>query len=228
MLQNSSVHAPVAGKTPAVAASLEERLAFLKKVYGLLTISLVTAFAAVFMTLSSPAFLAVVANNMLLFFVLEIGALLFAMFAKRNESLALIALFTFVILSGVTVSPIIFVYSDVATQAAVLTLLMFGGLTAYAFTSRRDFSKMGPFLFIGLIVLIVSGLLNAFVFQSTVMQFIYAAGGTLLFSGFILYDTSNIMRRYSTDQAIMATLALYLDILNLFMMLLQLLGLSRD
>jgi modulator of FtsH protease len=67
-----------------------------------------------------------------------------------------------------------------------------------------------------------------FLFQSPMMHFMMSGVGVILFSGFILYDTSNIMRNYATDEYISATLALYLDILNLFTALLSILGLSRD
>ena len=73
-------------------------------------------------------------------------------------------------------------------------------------------------------MVLVGSLLNAFFFQSPAGEFIIAAGGVLLFSGFILYDTSNILRHYDVEDYTSATLALYLDILNLFLFLLRLLN----
>ncbi len=87
---------------------------------------------------------------------------------------------------------------------------------------------MSGFLMVGLITVIIGSLLNMFLFQSPMMHFMMSGVGVILFSGFILYDTSNIMRNYATDEYISATLALYLDILNLFTALLSILGLSRD
>ena len=87
---------------------------------------------------------------------------------------------------------------------------------------------MSGFLMTGLIIVVVGGLLNLFFFQSPLMHFAMSGVCVFLFSGFILYDTSNILRNYSTDDYVMATLALYLDILNLFTALLSLLGMSRD
>ena len=87
---------------------------------------------------------------------------------------------------------------------------------------------MGGMLTTGLVVLIIGGLLNTFIFKSSGISFLYSAAGVFLFSGFIIYDTFNILKRYPTDEYISATLSLYLDILNLFLMLLHLLGGSRD
>ena len=98
----------------------------------------------------------------------------------------------------------------------------------YVVFSKKDFSFMSGFLMVGLITVIIGSLLNMFLFQSPMMHFMMSGVGVILFSGFILYDTSNIMRYYATDEYISATLALYLDILNLFTALLSILGLSRD
>ena len=75
----------------------------------------------------------------------------------------------------------------------------------------------------GLIVVIAGGILNLFI-GSPIMHFIMSGASVLLFSGFILYDTSNILRYYGTDEYVSATLALYLDVLNLFIALLSILG----
>ena len=86
---------------------------------------------------------------------------------------------------------------------------------------------MAGFLMTGLIIVVVGGLLNLFMHNS-LLHFVLTGIGVFLFSGFILFDTSNILRRYGTDEYVMASLALYLDILNLFILLLQLLGLGSD
>jgi FtsH-binding integral membrane protein len=117
---------------------------------------------------------------------------------------------------------------SIATQAFALTAITFGGLTMYVVFSKKDFSFMSGFLMVGLITIVIGSLLNMFLFQSPMMHFMMSGVGVILFSGFILYDTSNIMRNYATDEYISATLALYLDILNLFTALLSILGLSRD
>lgn len=88
---------------------------------------------------------------------------------------------------------------------------------------------MSGFLMTGLIVLVVGGLLNMFFIQSGMWHFVMSGASVLLFSGFILYDTSNILRYYGTDEYVSATLALYLDVLNLFIALLSILNImGRD
>jgi FtsH-binding integral membrane protein len=136
-----------------------------------------------------------------------------------------LALFAFTGVSGLTLGPVMLVYqADAIQQALVLTVLIFGALTLYVMVSKRDFSFLGGFLITGLIVVIVGSLLNAFLFQSPAAEFMIAAGGVVLFSGFILFDTSNILRHYDVQDYTSATLALYLDVLNLFLFLLRLLG----
>jgi len=214
---------------PAAAAPVEERMAFLKKVYGLLSISVFLAAGASWLTMSNQGFVSMVYSNYLLFIVAEIAAVFFAMWARKRETLGLVALFTFTILTGITTAPVLLVYTGkTVTNAAFLTGIIFAGLSFYAIVSKKDFSFLGGMLTTGLVVLIIGGLLNAFIFKSSAGSFLYSAVGVMLFSGFILYDTSNILKRYPTDEVISATLSLYLDILNIFILLLHLLGGSRE
>jgi FtsH-binding integral membrane protein len=214
---------------PAAQVSVPERMAFLRKVYGLLSISVFMAAAASWFTLTNEAFLTVVYSNLLLFIVLEFAAIFFAFWARKRETLGLVALFSFTILTGITTAPVLLAYTGATiTNAAFLTGITFAGLSFYTIRSKKDFSFMGGMLTVGLIVLIVGGLLNAFLFKSSAFSFLYSAAGVFIFSGFIIYDTFNILNRYPTDEYISATLSLYLDVLNLFLMLLHLLGMSRD
>jgi ribosomal protein S6 len=107
-------------------------------------------------------------------------------------------------------------------QAFLMTSVAFGGISMFAMTTKRDFSSMGKFLFIALIIMIVAGISNIFI-QSSMMQLAIASVGALVFSAFILVDTQKLIRGdYGTP--IEAALSLYLDFLNLFMSLLQILG----
>ncbi len=216
---------------PVVAAEapLSERLAFLRKIYGLLSISIFLAAGAAWMTINNEAFLQIVISNQILFFVAEIGAIFFTMWARKKETLGLVALYSFTILTGIVTTPVLLLYTgSTITNAAVLTGIIFAGLSFYTITSKKDFSFLGGMLTAGLLIMIVGGLLNAFIFKSSAGAFMMSSVGVFLFSGFILYDTSRILRQYPTDEYISATLSLYLDILNLFLMLLHLLGGSRD
>ena len=216
---------------PVVAsmAPSTERMAFLRKIYGLLAISTFMAAGAAFMTVSNEGFLVTVAQNQLPFFLLEIGAIFFAFWARKKETLGLVALFSFTTLTGVTMAPVLMIYTGASVVNAILmTGMVFVGLSVYTVTSKKDFTFMGGMLTTGLIVLVVGSLLNLFFFQSSGTSFLFSAFGAILFSGFIVFDTFNILNRYPTDEYIAATLTLYLDVLNLFLSLLRLFGGSRD
>jgi len=211
------------GITPAASVTTTERLVFIKKVYSLLAMSMGSA--AVGAYLGSGPLLLLVAPNMMLFFILQIALIFFASFAARKPGLNMVALFSFTTVSGLTLGPLLYqVGPSIAAEAFALTAITFAGLSMYVVYSKKDFSFMSGFLMTGLIVLVVGGLLNMFFIQSGMMHFIMSGASVLLFSGFILYDTSNILRYYGTDEYVSATLALYLDVLNLFIALLSILG----
>lgn len=216
------------GITPAASVTTTDRLVFIKKVYSLLAMSMGTA--AIGAYLGSGPLLLLVAPNMMLFFILQIALIFFASFAARKPGLNMVALFSFTTVSGLTLGPLLYqVGPSIAAEAFALTAITFAGLSMYVVYSKKDFSFMSGFLMTGLIVLVVGGLLNMFFIQSGMMHFVMSGASVLLFSGFILYDTSNILRYYGTDEYVSATLALYLDVLNLFIALLSILGImGRD
>ncbi len=215
------------GVTPAASVTTEDRLVFIKKVYSLLAMSMGTA--AIGAYLGSGPLLLLVAPNMMLFFILQIALIFFASFAARKPGLNMVALFSFTTVSGLTLGPLLYqVGPSIAAEAFALTAITFAGLSMYVVYSKKDFSFMSGFLMTGLIVLVVGGLLNMFFIQSGMMHFVMSGASVLLFSGFILYDTSNILRYYGTDEYVSATLALYLDVLNLFIALLSILGIMSD
>ena len=215
------------GITPVASVTTTDRLVFIKKVYSLLAMSMGTA--AVGAYLGSGPLLLLVAPNMMLFFILQIALIFFASFAARKPGLNMVALFSFTTVSGLTLGPLLYqVGPSIAAEAFALTAITFAGLSLYVVYSKKDFSFMSGFLMTGLIVVIVGGLLNMFFIQSGMMHFVMSGASVLLFSGFILYDTSNILRYYGTDEYVSATLALYLDILNLFIALLSILGIMSD
>ena len=212
----------------AAQASVGERMAFLRKIYGLLSLSIMVAASASWMALSTPELLLFAQENRFLLFAAEIGAIFFAMWARHKENIGLLALFLFTGLTGLASAPMLGAYAHAVPQAASLTAIIFVGLSIYTVTSKRDFSFMGGMLTVGILLLVVGGLMNAFIFQSSATSFMFSSFGVFLFSGFIVYDTFNILNKYPTDEYISATLSLYLDVLNLFMSLLHLLGGSRD
>ena len=215
---------------PVAEASVQEKMAFLKKVYGLLTASMVSATVGSLIGIQ----LAPILSRMgFLTIILWLGSFFFLKYAERKPGLNMVGLFTFTTLSGLMIGPMLMMYISagmgmVVVQALALTAVTFFGLTGYVIFSKKDFSFMSGFLTVGIIILIVGGLINLFV-QSSMMHFVFSGLGVFLFSGFILYDTSNIMRRHDTSGYVDATVCLFLDVFNLFVHLLSLLGiLNRD
>lgn len=197
------------------------RATFVKQTYQLLTASLVAATAGAYIGVDY------IKTFSWMLLIVEFALLFGLMFSKKNPSLALVMLFGFTFVSGLTLGPVLNTYigagmGNIITQAFLMTAVAFGGLTVFAFNTKKDFSAMGKMLFITLIVIVVASLLNLF-FQSALLATVVAAIGTILFSAYILYDTQMIIRG-GYDSPVLAAVALYLDILNLFISLLQLLG----
>jgi FtsH-binding integral membrane protein len=116
----------------------------------------------------------------------------------------------------------------IVLQALLITLGVFFGLTLFTFQSKYDFSGLAPWLFGGLIALMMTGLVGIFIPFGTTMDIIFAIGGCLIFSGYIVYDTYNINKRLSPDEFIMGSISLYLDFINLFLYILRLLNDLQD
>lgn len=147
--------------------------------------------------------------------------------ANRNSTLGVVLLLALTGLMGMLLGPILQMAmhfrngGQLVTLAAGGTGIIFMTLAGIATTSKKDFSFLGNFLMVGIILLIVASLANLF-FQIPAMALALSGVAVLLFSGFILYDVSRIVQGGETNY-VMATLAIYLDIYNLFVNLLQLL-----
>ncbi|MEQ1725105.1 MAG: Bax inhibitor-1/YccA family protein [Sphingopyxis sp.] len=155
----------------------------------------------------------------------------------RLSTVAAQALFwAFAAVMGMSLSAWLLVYSSESVATAFFsTSAAFVGLSLFGYTTKRNLSGFGTFLLMGLVGLIVAMLLNAFIFQSGAMGLAISAIGVLIFAGLTAYDTQMIKNQYyevmGTDFAgkavIMGALNLYLDFVNMFMMLLNLFG-SRE
>jgi hypothetical protein len=135
-------------------------------------------------------------------------------------------------LVGVSFASLGLVYAhESIARVFFITAASFGGLSLWGYTTKRDLSGMGSFLFMGLIGLILATIVNLFL-QSSAMQFVISAIGVLVFAGLTAYDTQRIKEMYfeaddaatAGRKAIMGALTLYLDFINMFLMLLQLFG----
>uniref|UniRef100_A0A3B4AN29 Uncharacterized protein n=1 Tax=Periophthalmus magnuspinnatus TaxID=409849 RepID=A0A3B4AN29_9GOBI len=214
--------------TNVATASVQIRMDFLRKVYSLLSLQLIltTATSALFMFCqpvkefvhSSPALVLASALGSLV--------LLLALFVYRHQHpVNLYLLLTFYLFQSIC--PVCFLsvtFYDYWTvlQALLLTCAVFAGLTAFTFQSKRDFSKLGASLFSGLLILLVASCFGLF-FQSDVTELLFSSFGAFLFCGFIVYDTFLLMKQLSPEEHVLASINLYLDIINLFLHVLRIL-----
>ncbi|PKQ04062.1 MAG: hypothetical protein CVT72_13345 [Alphaproteobacteria bacterium HGW-Alphaproteobacteria-11] len=137
---------------------------------------------------------------------------------------------------GLSLSSIFLVYTgESITTTFFVTAAAFGSLSLYGYTTKRDLSGMGSFLFMGLIGIIIAMVVNIFL-ASSALQFAISVIGVLVFAGLTAYDTQRIKGMYyegdsvaaSGKKAVMGALSLYLDFINMFMFLLQFLGSQRN
>ncbi|QIR14686.1 Bax inhibitor-1/YccA family protein [Shewanella aestuarii] len=199
----------------------------LKNTYMLLSMTL--AFAAVCAGLAMALHI-----SPMMSLGLSLGSLvlLFVTLKKADSAAGIFWVFAFTGMQGASLGYILNHYVGMANgpsiimQAFGLTSIIFVSLSAYALTTKKDFSFMGGFLFAGLLVMIGAAIINIFV-GSSVLFMAMNAGIALLMTGFILYDTSRIVNGGETNY-IRATVSLFLDFLNLFMSLLHLLGMGND
>lgn len=219
------------GAAPPITAaevSLEERVAFIRKVYALFFAGILFAVGGVWLGFTFPPLMITAAEHPWIMLFVMIGAVMATQAVRHTPGVNLVALFGFTTLTGVIISPLLYVISrsNPASifQAGVLTVGIFGGLTAYVFLSNKDFSFLRGMVTVGLIVVVLAGLLNVLFVGSLGLGFALACATLLLFAGFVLYDTSNIIRRYPTNEYVGGALALYLDALNIFLALLRILN----
>ena len=210
----------------AADAGVEARLNFIRLTYVLFLASIVTAVVGGIISLNSPIAGIVMGMPLLILLILPLS--IGAQYLSDRPGLGNLALFGFALIMGMLIAPIINLYSpNTVTQAGALTVLIFSALTAYVFITRKDFNFLGGIVFVGLIACIGGGLLNFFFFKNSGFSY-WLAWGVLMFSaGFVLYDTSNIMRNYPLNRPAGAALGLFISFFNIFMSLLRILN-GRD
>lgn len=216
----------------AAQATLSERLAFIRKVYALFFAAILFAIGGAWVGLNSPPVLQFAFEHPYIMMFMLIGGVFGAQAVRHVRGVNLAALFGFTTLTGVMISPLLYILGRVNPasiwQAGFLTVGIFGGLTAYVFISKKDFSFLRGLMVTGLIVVILAGALNILFVGSSAFGFAISAATLLLFSGFVLYDTSNIIRHYPVNEYVAGALSLYLDAFNIFISLLSLLNSNRD
>ena len=217
----------VSYQTGTLVRTGEERATLVRRTYGLVLVSVIVTMVGTSFGLNQPNLMAAVAQHPFIAFFASLAPLLMATRKKTDFpfNIGLVLLFNFVM--GVIISPAIYIYGrtqpGLIGQAAVLTLGAFGILTIYAFVSRRDFSAWGSFLMVGLWVLIGTALLSVF-FQNSTVNLWLASVTILLFSGLLVFDTWRLRNYYGPDEYVGAAVQIYLDLLNMFLAILSLLG----
>lgn len=208
-----------------------QMMSFLKATYQLFAGSLLASTAGAYVGLGIVNLLMGPVKWVL--FAVELALIFFVIpKVKHTPGVNLAVLFVFTFITGLTIAPLlnaIFAMpggASIVGQAFFMTSIAFGGISFFAMTTKRDFSFMGKFLIIALIILIVAAISNIFI-QSTGMQLVVSSIGALIFSAFILYDTQNILKG-AYDSPVEAALSLYLDFFNLFISLLQILGIMNN
>ena len=221
----------VSYQTGTLVRTGEERATLVRRTYSLVMVSVLVTMVGASFGLSQPNLMAAVAQHPFIAFFCSLAPLLLATRKKAEfpMNIGLVLLFNFVM--GVIISPALFFYGrqqpGLIGQAAVLTLGAFGILTLYAFVSRRDFSAWGSFLIVGLWVLIGTMFLNFF-FRNAAIDLWLASVAVLLFSGLLVFDTWRLRNFYGPDEYVGAAVQIYLDLLNMFMAILRLMGNRRS
>jgi len=199
---------------------------FIKQTYQLLAASMIAAAVGAYLTMP---YAQVVLQYKWFIFGFELFMLFVGLGMTRNKpGLNLAALFVFTFTTGVSLVPLLarligMGNGSVIGNAFLMTSVLFGALSLFAINSKKDYASWGKPLFITLIVIIIASLVNYFLLESPMMHIIITAGILLLFSLFTIYDTQNIANG-AYDSPVDAAVSLYLDFLNMFTSLLQLLG----
>ena len=212
-------------QTPALAV---EQNKVLRNTYMMLGLTMIPTVIGAFVGTSIN--FSFMAQHPIIFSLLMFGVmmgLLFTVTALRNSVWGIVALLGFTFVAGVFLGPILQVAlhfkngAQLVGMAAGGTGIIFLSLATLATVTKKDYSFMGKFLFIGLIMLVVASFANMF-FQVPALALTISAIAVMIFSAYILFDVSRIVHGGETNY-VMATLSLYLDIYNLFINLLQLL-----
>ncbi len=225
----------------STAEAEELQRAFLVKVYGWMMAGLLITGAASMLTLNTPGLLEMLYSSqwvVLALFLVQIGLVgwLSIRLEKMTAATATTIFIGYAALTGLTLSIIFLMYTTESLASTfIVTAGMFGVMSAYGYFTKRDLSGLGSFLMMGLIGMILASVVNIFLGNSTI-YWITTYIGILIFVGLTAYDTQKIKAmglsatmgsEAEQKGAIMGALKLYLDFINLFLLLLRVLGKRR-
>ena len=227
--QQAAVQAPV----------IDEGLRiYMSKVYSYMAMGLLGTALAAYFGAASGIYIALAQTPFIWLLVLApLGMVLFlsVRLHKLSASTAKNMFWLYAGLTGLSLSYVLLAFTGVSVvRTFLITAASFGALSLYGYTTKRDLSGLGSFLFMGLIGIILASIVNFFL-QSSALHFAVSVIGVLVFAGLTAYDTQDIKRIYyagdtrevAEKKAIMGALRLYLDFINMFLLLLQFMG-DRD
>jgi uncharacterized protein len=239
MSQNWSNDPSVAVSNDAGRQVFDEGLRiYMSKVYGYMSMGLLITAVTAYLGAASGLYQAIAATPLIYVVMFAPLGLVFFLSMRIHKMSSQSAQMTFWIyagLVGLSLSYILLIFTGVSVvRTFLVTAASFGALSLYGYTTKRDLSGMGSFLFMGLIGIILASIVNIFL-ASSAMHFVISVLGVLIFAGLTAYDTQNIKQIYmgsdsrdvAEKKAIMGALRLYLDFLNMFLFLLQFMG-NRD
>ena len=216
-------------------ASAERVTAFLRAVYAWMFVGLAITATIATVVATTPVFVQTVASNRWLFvgaLVVELGVVFYlsARVQKLTANAATILFLLYAALNGVTLSVLTLTYSgnSIATTFAV-TAAMFGALAVFGSTTKRSLAGAGQFLYMGLIGLVLASLLSLF-WHNDALEFLISVVGVIVFTGLTAWDAQRLKQMAAGPQAvsgsyaIMGALSLYLNFINLFLILLRFQG----
>jgi FtsH-binding integral membrane protein len=226
-------------RTAGVAKIDEGLRAFMLKVYNYMGLGLALTGAVAFFTSSSPALMQVIFGSPLQWLVMlsPFAFVLVLSFGinRLRPATAQLLFWAFAGVMGLSLSSIFIVYTGTSiARVFFITASVFGAMSLYGYTTKKSLASWGSFLFMGLIGVVIAMVVNVFL-ASSALHFIISVAGVLVFTGLTAYDTQQIKQEYYAGdgavvvekKAIMGALRLYLDFINLFIMLMHLLGQNR-
>ena len=225
---------------PGTAAEIDAGLRqYMVRVYSYMAAGLAISGLVAYLA-ASTGFYQQIAGTPLLWIVMlaPLGMVLLLGFGINRMSIggAFLAFWIFAALMGLSLAGIFLVFTGASiARVFFISAATFAAMSLYGYTTGRDLSRFGAFLFMGLIGIVIASLVNIFV-GSNALQFAISVIGVIVFTGLTAYDTQRIKQVYlandpadmTTKKAILGALTLYLDFINLFVMLLQLTGQRRD
>uniref|UniRef100_A0A7E4UM84 Inhibitor of apoptosis-promoting Bax1-domain-containing protein n=1 Tax=Panagrellus redivivus TaxID=6233 RepID=A0A7E4UM84_PANRE len=208
------------------AAHVSIRLAFLRKVFGILAFQFGATFAFCLVIYLTPGVRGFIQNQSWILLLTMFGSIgvLMAMFVHaRNVPYNYFLLGAWTVLQALTVGAIVSFYEvEVVIQALLLTSVVVGGLFTYTLQSKRDFQKHYALVYTVSCVFLVAILLQVLI-MSPIMDFVMSVAGALLFSVYLIIDVDMIMNHFSEEDYIIACCTIYMDIIGLFLRLLEIL-----